>query len=271
MKLRALIFHLTLFSYCLFFVVPLLWMVMSAFKNNGEIFDNPLSFPTNWDVTVFADAWEKGGLGKYIFNSAITTTLATSITLFTASLAAFSFSRFEFKFKKQMLLLFILGLLLPIQAYFISQNELFEFFQLKDLRFSLVLPYAGLGIPLATWLLKAYLDSLPKELFEAARMDGSSDFGMYRMIAAPLLKPGIATVAIFTALGSWNEFLLANIYIQSDDFKTIPAGLLAFSTKYVTDYQLLFAALTVVTLPMLIIYITFNKQVVAGLTEGSLK
>jgi raffinose/stachyose/melibiose transport system permease protein len=119
--------------------------------------------------------------------------------------------------------------------------------------------------------LKAYLDSLPKELFEAARVDGSSDFGMYRSIAIPLLKPGIATVAIFTALGSWNEFLLANIYVQNDDYKTIPAGLLAFSTKYVTDYQLLFAALTVVTLPMIIVYIAFNKQVVAGLTEGSLK
>ena len=91
------------------------------------------------------------------------------------------------------------------------------------------------------------------------------------MIAAPLLKPGIATVAIFSALGAWNEFLLANIYIQNDDLKTIPAGLLAFSTKYVTDYQLLFAALTVVTIPMIAIYVAFNKQVVAGLTEGSLK
>jgi raffinose/stachyose/melibiose transport system permease protein len=160
---------------------------------------------------------------------------------------------------------------LPIQAYFIAQNELFEFFGLKDSRFSLVLPYAGLGIPLATWLLKAYLDSLPKELFEAARVDGSSDFGMYKMIALPLLRPGMATVAIFTALGSWNEFLLANIYVQNDDYKTIPAGLLAFSTKYVTDYQLLFAALTVVTVPMIIVYVVFNKQVVAGLTEGSLK
>jgi len=102
-------------------------------------------------------------------------------------------------------------------------------------------------------------------------VDGSSDFGMYKMIALPLLKPGMATVAIFTALGSWNEFLLANIYVQNDDYKTIPAGLLAFSTKYVTDYQLLFAALTVVTVPMIIVYVVFNKQVVAGLTEGSLK
>jgi len=246
-------------------------MFYSSFKDNGAIFDNPFALPASWDFSVFLDAWTKGGLAKYIFNSAVTTSLATSLALFAASLAAFAFSRYEFKFKKQLLLLFVLGLLLPIQAYFIAQNELFEYFDLKDQRFTWVLPYAGLGIPLATWLLKAYLDSLPKELFEAARVDGASDFGMYRIIALPLLKPGLATVAIFTALGSWNEFLLANIYIQDDDLKTIPAGLLAFSTKYVTDYQLLFAALTVVTVPMIIIYVAFNKQVVAGLTEGSLK
>lgn len=271
MKFRRIFFHIGLSVYSSFYVIPLIWMFFSSFKDNGAIFDNPFSIPKEWDFKVFAEAWNKGGLSKYILNSAVTTALSTALALFTASLAAFAFSRYEFRFKKQLLSLFILGLLLPIQAYFIAQNELFEFFQLKDQRFTLVLPYAGLGIPLATWLLKAYLDSLPKELFEAAKVDGSTDLGMFRLIAAPLLKPGIATVAIFSALGAWNEFLLANIYIQTDDLKTIPAGLLAFSTKYVTDYQLLFAALTVVTIPMIIIYITFNKQVVAGLTEGSLK
>ena len=271
MKSSRAVFHLLLSVLALFYVAPLLWMVISSFKSNGDIFDDPLSRPKTWDITVFYDAWSRGGLAKYIANSAATTALSTSLALLAASLAAFAFSRYEFKFKKQLLIIFVLGLLLPVQAYFIAQNELFEFFNLKDLRFTLVLPYAGLGIPLATWLLKAYLDSLPKELFEAARMDGAGDLGTYRLIALPLLKPGIATVAIFTALGALNEFLLANIYLQNDDYKTIPAGLLAFSTKYVTDYQLLFAALTVVTVPMLVIYIVFNKQVVAGLTEGSLK
>ncbi|MFM7542936.1 MAG: carbohydrate ABC transporter permease [Actinomycetales bacterium] len=269
--MKRTIFHISLAIYSFFYVVPLIWMLISSFKDNGAIFDNPFALPKTWNLGVFLDAWEQGGLGKYILNSAIVTSLATAISLFVASLAAFAFSRFEFFLKKQLLPLFVLGLLLPIQAYFIAQNEIFEFFGLKDHRWTLVLPYAGLAIPLATWLLKAYLDSLPKELFEAAKMDGSSDFGMYRMIAAPLLKPGLATVAIFTALGAWNEFLLANIYVQNDDYKTIPAGLLAFSTKYVTDYQLLFAALTVITVPMIAVYIAFNKQVVAGLTEGSLK
>lgn len=271
MRLRKALFHFFLTFYSFFYIIPLVWMFYSSFKDNGSIFDSPFSLPQNWDFSVFLKAWQAGGLGKYILNSALVTSLATIIVLFVASLAAFAFSRYEFPLKRHSLSIFVLGLLLPIQAYFIAQNELFEFFGLKDSRFTLILPYTGLGIPLATWLLKAYLDSLPKELFEAAKVDGSSDLGMYKLIALPLLKPGMATVAVFTALGSWNEFLLANIYVQNDDYKTIPAGLLAFSTKYVTDYQLLFAALTVVTVPMIIVYIVFNKQVVAGLTEGSLK
>ena len=271
MRIRATLAHIAFIIYSFFYVIPLIWMFYSSFKDNGKIFDSPFSLPENWNFAVFIEAWESGGLGKYIFNSAVVTSLATATVLLVSSLAAFALSRYQFALKRHSLAIFVLGLFLPIQAYFIAQNELFEFFGLKDSRFTLVLPYTGLGIPLATWLLKAYLDSLPKELFEAARVDGSSDFGMYKIIALPLLKPGIATVAIFTALGSWNEFLLANIYVQTDDYKTIPAGLLAFSTKYVTDYQLLFAALTVITIPMIIVYIVFNKQVVAGLTEGSLK
>ncbi|NBY32238.1 MAG: carbohydrate ABC transporter permease [Actinobacteria bacterium] len=271
MKRYNWLIHVGLAIYSIFFAAPLIWMALSAFKGNDEIFDKPFSSPHNYNLKVFIDAWNIGGLSKYFLNSALITGISTALVLISASLAAFAFSRFAFKGNKQLLMVFMIGLLLPIQAYFISQNKIFEYLNLKDHRLTLVIPYVGLGIPLATWLFKAYLDSLPKELFEAARVDGGSDFTMYRYVAAPLLKPGIATVAVFNALGTWNEFLLAMIYIQNESYKTIPVGLLTFSTRYSTDYQMLFAALTVITIPMIIIYIAFNRQIVAGLTEGSLK
>jgi raffinose/stachyose/melibiose transport system permease protein len=112
---------------------------------------------------------------------------------------------------------------------------------------------------------------LPKEIFEAARVDGAGDLRVYQTILLPMLKPGIATVAVFTALSAWNEFLLALVYIQNDDLKTIPTGLLTFSTRYSTNYHLLFAALTIVTIPMIIVYIIFNRKVIDGLTEGAVK
>ncbi len=160
---------------------------------------------------------------------------------------------------------------MPLQSYFIAQNSLFELLNLKDTRWALIIPYAAMGLSLAVYLLKVYLDALPRELFEAARVDGCGDVRMFTTLVLPLLRPGLATVAIFSALSAWNEFLLALLYVTNDALKTIPTGLLAFSSRYVTDYRLLFSALTIITLPMVAVYVIFHRQVVAGVTEGSLK
>lgn len=268
---KSIFFHTSLSLYSAFYVLPLFWMIMSAFKSNGEIFQDPLGLPKQIDLSVFPRAFRAAMLDKLMLNSAITTFCSTSLILLSAAMAAFAFSRLTFIGKRLWLGLLTVGLIVPIQSYFIAQNQLIEFLQLKDTRIALILPYAGMGMALATWLLKAYLDSMPKEVFEAARIDGCSDIQTFFRIVLPLLKPGIATVAVFSILSAWNEFLLAIIYIQREDLKTIPSGLLTFSQKYVTDYQMLFAALTIITIPMVAIYVIFNRQVVAGLTEGSLK
>ena len=145
--------------------------------------------------------------------------------------------------------LLALGLLLPLQSYFIAQSNIFTRLELTDTRLALIIPYTAMGLPLAVYLLKVYLDALPEELFDAARVDGAGDLRMFWTIALPLLRPGLATVAIFSALAAWNEFLLALLYIQDDALKTIPTGLLAFSSRYRTDYGLLFSALSIVTIP----------------------
>ncbi len=264
-------FHLFMILYSSLYIFPFFWMFFSSFKTNSEIFGTPLAPPKNYDFSVFIDAWQIGGIGRYVINSVVVTFSAVTLILLFSSMAAYAFSRFVFVGKNTFLTLITLGLLLPVQAYFISQNIIFEEIGIKDTRLALIVPYIAMGIPLAIWLLKAYLDTLPKEIFEAAKVDGAGDFSIYFKIILPLLKPGIGTVAVFSTLSAWNEFLLAIIYIQNDDLKTIPTGLLAFSTRYVTDYQLLFAALTIITIPMVAIYVVFNRQVVAGLTDGSLK
>ena len=255
----------------LVYAFPLLWMAGSSFKTNSEIFTTPLARPTSVDLSVWGEAWEVGNLGRYAVNSAIVTAVAVLVILLLAALAAYAFSRFRFGGRGVLLGLFAFGLLMPIQSYFIAQNSLFEFLNLKDTRLALIIPYAAMGLSLAVYLLKVYLDSLPKELFEAARVDGCSDTRMFTTLVLPLLRPGLATVAIFSALSAWNEFLLALLYITDDALKTIPTGLLAFSSRYLTDYQLLFAALTIITLPMVAVYVMFHRQIIAGVTEGSLK
>ncbi|CAB4832049.1 unannotated protein [freshwater metagenome] len=263
--------HLCVGIYALMSLLPLFWMFYSSFKTNAQIAQDPLTLPTHIDFTVFREAWAVGGLGQYAINSGIVTGTTTLIVLLTSAMAGFAISRLRFRGSKAIILMFTLGLLLPIQSYFIMQNQEFEWLNLKDTRWALIIPYAAMGIPLAIWLIKTYVDSLPKELFEAARIDGSTDLQTFRFLMLPIIRPALVTVGIFTALGAWNEFLLALLYIQDESLKTIPTGLLSFSSKYATDYRMLFAALTMVTVPMIALYVAFNKQIVAGLTQGAVK
>jgi raffinose/stachyose/melibiose transport system permease protein len=253
------------------FLFPMVWMLLSSFKSNRDIFRSPLSLPSTIDLGRWAEAWDVGNIGRYAVNSAIVTTVSVTLILLLGAAAAFAFSRYRFRGRGVVIGLFALGLLLPLQSYFIAQSKLFLQAGILDSYLALIIPYTAMGLPLATFLLKVYLDALPDELFEAARIDGAGEGRMFLEVALPLLRPGLATVAIFSALACWNEFLLALLYIQNDDLKTIPTGLLAFSSRYVTDYAMLFSALSIVTIPMVVIYLVFNRQIVEGITAGSVK
>ncbi len=253
------------------FLFPMVWMVLSSFKTNRDIFRSPLSLPTTIDLGVWAEAWEVGNIGRYAVNSVIVTSISVTLILLLGAAAAFALSRYRFRGRAVVMGLFALGLLLPLQSYFIAQSKLFLQAGILDSYLALIIPYTAMGLPLATFLLKVYLDALPDELFDAARMDGAGEARMFLEVALPLLRPGLATVAIFSALACWNEFLLALLYIQNDALKTIPTGLLAFSSRYVTDYAMLFSALSIITIPMIVIYLVFNRQIVEGITAGSVK
>jgi raffinose/stachyose/melibiose transport system permease protein len=253
------------------FFFPLVWMILSSFKSNTAIFSSPFGLPDGIDLGRWARAWEVGGIGRYAVNSAIVTAASVTLILLLGSAAAFAFSRFRFRGRALLMGVLALGLLLPLQSYFIAQSTIFTRLEITDTRWALIVPYTAMGLPLAVYLLKVYLDGLPEELFDAARVDGAGDLRMFWTLALPLLRPGLATVAVFSALSAWNEFLLALLYIQDDSLKTIPTGLLAFSSRYHTDYGLLFSALSIITLPMIVIYIVFNRQIVEGITAGSLK
>lgn len=255
----------------LVFFFPMIWMVLSSFKSNSAIFSAPFALPETFDLSLWAHAWDVANIGQYGLNSAIVTAASVTLILVIGSAAAFAFSRYQFRGRTLLLGVIALGLLLPLQSYFIAQSTIFTRLELTDTRWALIIPYTAMGLPLAIYLLKVYIDGLPEELFDAARVDGAGDVRMFWTLALPLLRPGLATVAVFSALAAWNEFLLALLYIQDDGLKTIPTGLLAFSSRYHTDYGLLFSALSIVTLPMIVIYIVFNRQIVEGITTGSLK
>ncbi|WP_206109204.1 carbohydrate ABC transporter permease [Paenibacillus sp. HB172176] len=270
-RFSAIFYYLFMIILSCFYFYPLLWLILSSFRENREIFSSPFALPDSIHFSNWSEAWTIGNMSTYAKNSVIVTSATIVGILLLASLAAFAFSKLRFRGSSFLMLLFVFGLFMPLQSFFIAQSYIFEQLNLKDTYLGLILPYVGTGLPLAIFLLKAYLDSVPKELMEAARMDGCGDFLLFRKIIFPLLIPSMATVGIFSALNAWNELLLAMLYIQNDALKTIPVGLLAFSSRYMTDYKLLFSALALITIPMIILYIFFHRYIVAGLTEGALK
>lgn len=265
------LYYLFMIVISCFYAYPILWLILSSFRENREIFSSPFALPEQIHLQNWSKAWTVGNMSTYASNSVIVTSVTVAGILLFASLAAFAFSKLRFRGSSLLMLLFVFGLFMPLQSFFIAQSYIFEQLNLKDSYMGLILPYIGTGLPLAIFLLKAYLDSIPKELLEAARIDGCGDWRMYGRIILPLLIPNMATVGIFSALNAWNELLLAMLYIQDDSLKTIPVGLLAFSSRYMTDYKLLFSALAMITLPMIIVYLFFHRYIVAGLTEGALK
>ncbi|WP_372630480.1 carbohydrate ABC transporter permease [Cohnella sp.] len=269
--LSRLSYYVLMIALSCFYFYPMIWLVLSSFRENQVIFTSPFRWPEQVNFDNWSEAWRIGHIGKYAGNSAIVTSLTVVCILLFASMAAFAFSKLPFKGGKALLMMFVVGLFMPLQSFFIAQSYIFERLGLKDSYMGLILPYIGVGLPLAVFLLKSFLDSLPKDLIEASRIDGCNNRVLFVRIILPLLAPGMATVAIFSSLNAWNELLLAMLYIQNDDLKTLPVGLLAFSSRYVTNYKLLFSALALITIPMILAYILFHKRIVSGLTEGSLK
>ena len=267
---RVVIFALMVVLGAVFFL-PLVWMIASSFKSNAQIFSHPFALPTQLDPQRWVQAWNDGNLGQYVTNSVIVSGVSVTAVLVIGSAAAFAFARMAFRGRQVLMALLSLGLLLPVQSYFIAQSKVFNDLALTDTRWALIIPYTAMGLPLAVYLLTVFLAELPKEIFEAALLDGAGEVRMLVSLTLPLLRPGLAAVGVFTLLSTWNEFLLALLYISDDSLKTIPTGLLAFSSKYVTDYSMLFGALSIITLPLVVIYVVFNRQINASVAAGSLK
>jgi len=250
---------------------PLVWMLFSAFKTNPEIFAHPWALPETFHWQHFIQAWEQGNLGFYFWNSLVITGTCVPGILFLASLAAYAFARLEFPGRDGLFYLFLVGLIIPIQAFLLPLFLLLRDLYLINTRLGLILPYIAWGLPLAIYLLRAYLATLPRDLEESARIDGCSVIRIYWHIILPIIKPALATVAIISALDIWNEFLMALIFIYDQELKTLPIGLIAFYGQHSIDYKLLFSALTLTTLPMILIYFIFQQHIIAGLTVGALK
>ncbi|GGA09879.1 putative ABC transporter permease protein YurM [Paenibacillus marchantiophytorum] len=257
--------------YALVTIYPLIWLFISAFKSNEEFYSRPFLLPTVWKWDNVVRAWKVSGMGLSLMNSTIVTVASLLLTLVIGALAAFVLSRFTFKLKPFFMGLFLLGMLIPIHSTLVPLFIIMKKVGLLNTYGALILPYVAFELPLAIFVIAAYLITIPKEIEEAALIDGTGYWGIFFRMMLPLSMPALSTVAILGFLRFWNDFAFALVFISKPALKTVPLSLSAFATGYMTDYELTMAALAIAVLPTIIVFLLFQEQIMKGMTAGAVK
>jgi len=250
---------------------PALWMIFSSFKTGGEFYSNPWGLPQKFAYLNYKEAWKLADIGRYFGNSVVVTFFTVFLVGLLAAMAAYAFARLKFPGSTFLFYSFLISMIVPAQVTAVPLYVLIRKFHLFNTRTSLVLCYTAGGLAFSIFLLRAFFISIPRELEEAALIDGCSYLGILWRIIFPISKPGLATIAIFQGMGAWNEFFLALLLIREPSVRTIPLGLYVFFTQRVIDWTYVFAFLSTATIPVIILYILLQRQFISGLTAGALK
>lgn len=257
--------------YAVLTLYPLFWLVISSFKTNSEFFNHPFGLPQAWKFSNYVTAWQASKMSTAFLNSVIVSLISLVLTLFLSSLAAYVLARLKFRFKGIILAFFVIGMLIPIHSTLVPLFILMKQIGLLNTYWALILPYTAFALPTAIFVLTAYLASVPKEIEEAAYIDGTKLWGVFWRIMLPISLPALSTVVILSFLHFWNDFSFALVFISKSSLKTLPLSIANFADGYQTDYGLTLAAMTIAVVPTIAVYLAFQEQVMKGMTAGAVK
>lgn len=264
------IIHLLLWVLVALIIYPMFWLIINSLKSNNELFLNSLKFPRKFLFENYINAWNLG-LSKYFLNSIIVGVIAIVFTVLLGAACAYGLARFDFKYKKIIFYIILGGLLLSPQVALISLYKILQTFKIYNTYLALILPYIAFKLPFAVFLMRSYFLSFPKELEESAYIDGCNSFMVFIKIVLPISKPILASTAIMTAIFVWNEFLFALVFIEDKAKMTLPVGLSNFRNALTTDWTTMLAGIVIASLPIIILFLSFQKYFIKGLTQGSVK
>lgn len=247
---------------------PIYTTVIAALKPGDKVLENPL-IPDAFTLDILADAWTQGRLGRYLFNSLVVAVLITSFQLVTSVFAAYAFAILEFPGKNVMFLAFIATLLVPLEATLVVNLNTVD-------SLGWINTYAGLSVPFlatafGTFLLRQVFLTLPRDLRDAAAIDGVGHIGFLRFVALPLVRPTLGALALFSFLASWNQYLWPNLVINRADMNTVQSGLRLLSKSNLSTPNLVMAGTIIAAVPVAVVLLVFQRQLVRGLTAGAVK
>ncbi len=257
--------------YALLIAVPLLVVVGGSLKTTRELFDAPFGLPTNPTLGNYGTVLQEQNLLRILGNSSLVVLVSVPVTLLLGSLTAYAVARIPGWVGHTLFGVFAAGLAVPAQAMMIPQYVQFDRLGLRDSLVGLMLVNIVVTLPVAVFILAGFMRTLPRELYEAADLDGAGSWTAYRRVTVPLSYPSLAATAIFLFVMHWNDLLYPLLFIDDPAKRTLPLALLDFQGEYLTDYPLLFTGVVVASLPMVLAYAFLQRHFVAGITAGSVK
>jgi raffinose/stachyose/melibiose transport system permease protein len=262
--------HIILIFFTVLIVYPVVWMVFASFKNQDEVVQNIWGLPTILHWENYASAWTEGDLGVALINSTVVALGAVALVIALASLAAYALTRYPFRWMIILLLVFVFTMQAPtpIIPLYVEIARL----HLTNSLLGLILIEAAGGLPLAVFIFRAFFQGIPKELMDAARVDGCTEFNAFLRVVIPISGPAIATVGILQFVGSWNEYFLPLLLIRAPEMRTIPLAIQVFFYNWGRTYwSQVFASLCIGTIPIIVLYVVLSRQFIQGLTAGAIK
>jgi len=257
--------------YAIAIIFPIYNLIISSFKSTREIFSNPFSLPTTWSFANYARVWQSGGFSIYFLNSLIVTGVAMFFVILFGSMAANGIARYAYKMKLFVYLLFLSGIVLPLNAAIIPLFLLMRNMGLIDSRIGLILIFAAMGLPSTVFILSGFMKSIPMELEYAARIDGCNELSIYKNVIMPLSMPSITLVTIYNMVPIWNNFFFPLVFITSANRRTLPLGISHFFGQFQIDWASIFAALSISIVPLIVVYLFMSKYFIKGMTAGAVK
>lgn len=245
---------------------PLLWMALGGFRTNAQIFNDPFGLPTSWSLANYAEAW--GATRGYLFSSLTVTLVSTVSTVLISAWAAFGLTRTKVPGQPVIVAFILGGMMLSPTVALVPLVRMLQAIGLYDTQSALILLYTAFRVPFTTFLIRAYMLDLPRDLDEAATMDGASPGQIFRRIILPLCSPILISCIVLHILFAWNEYLFAMIFTNSPGVQTLPVGLTSMMSKQGTNFAALFAAMTISALPIVILFFLTQRYFIRGLTEG---
>lgn len=261
--------HAVLIITAVAIVGPLGMLVLNAFKSLADMARNPIGLPAVWRFENFATAWDQANLGRYFLNTGLVAGSTVVLVLLLSSLAGFVLARYRFRGNGTIILLFVAGLAVPIQLIAVPLYILMRDIGLLDNLASVTIVYVASGLSFAVFLLVTSFRTIPRELEDAARIDGAGPLRVYWSVMLPLARPTLATVGVINFLNAWNEFFIPLVFLGDRESLTVTVGLQSFVGDRGTAWELLLPALVMISLPTILVLIIAAKQLVRGLNVGA--